>query len=191
MEIKGEASVFKFDFAKNLKQFAKKISVVLFKKNTKIVIEDKRITNVTMNFVIISQITPEQTKEVSERASQLLKEQAGIIEASGDKVFDPFISQDITLSTVSTDTANKLIIKNADYLMEGKGNPIFIKNFKNLPSADIIKIKCSSCKNGEMQKIPWEDKFNKFIEVKGSVVTNKQAYKCDKCSHMFIQYDEI
>ncbi|MFA6350071.1 MAG: hypothetical protein WCY12_04015, partial [Candidatus Omnitrophota bacterium] len=71
---------------------------------------------------------------VTERASQLLKGQAGIIEAFGDKVFDHIISQGITLSTASSGTASNLLIKNADYLMEGKGHPIFIKNFKNLPS---------------------------------------------------------
>lgn len=152
MGIKGEANVFKFEFANNLKQLAKKISVTLFRKNnTKIVIEDKRTVNVAINFVTVSQITPEQTKEVIGRASQLLEGQAGIIEASGDKVFSPLISEGISLSMASSGTASNLLIKNADYLMEGKGHPIFIKNFKNLPcsiqvlSPETKPKRCSKC----------------------------------------------
>ncbi len=134
MEIKGEANVFKFEFAKNLKQLAKKISVALIKKNTtKIVIEDKRTTNIMVNFVTVGQLTPAQAKEVTERASQLLKEQAGVIETSGDKVFNYLVSQGIPLATASTGTASALLIQNADYLIEGKGHPILIKDFKNLP----------------------------------------------------------
>lgn len=134
MEIKGEGNVFKFEFAKNLKQLAKKISVALIKKNTtKIVIEDKRTTNVTVNFFTVGQLAPIQVKEVTERASQLLKEQAEVIEASKDKVFNYLVSEGITLSGASTGTASNLLITNADYLIEGKGQPKLIKDFKNLP----------------------------------------------------------
>lgn len=57
-----------------------------------------------------------------------------------------------------------------------------------ITTADIISKKiCPSCKNGEMKKIPWEEKFNKCLENK-ELSGEPQAYKCNKCGYGMIQY---
>lgn len=132
MDIKGEANAFKLEVAKDLKQLSEKAEVVIGKKvennTTEIKIEDKsKHLTVNLNFILVGSVSPEQVQVITERVKEVIEGQSEVTKASGDAAFEPYLSQGIIPSMAATGTANALVIKNADYIFNGKPEPIFIK----------------------------------------------------------------
>lgn len=86
-------------------------------------------------------------------------------------------------------------LKESAKISDEKLKPIYASSSTSglaMATANIIRNEniCSSCKKGELKEIPWEEKFNKFIEEK-DLVGKPQIRKCDNCGVVLLQYDEV
>ena len=129
MEIKGEANAIKLEVAKNLKQLSDKVVIGKNVENNKIEIksEDRsKHLSMNVNFIFVGEVTPQQIEDITKRVKGILDEEANIVKSSGDKVFEPQVSLGISPTLISSETANALIVKNRDYVIEGKPKPKFI-----------------------------------------------------------------
>ena len=138
MDIKGEASVFKAEVANNLKQLSENAEVVIGKKienNTaEIKIEDKsKHSTLNLNFIFVGSVSPQQVEDITKRVKDLIGRQAEVVEASGDKQFEPYVSQGIGTYSVASGTASAVLMKNADYIFKGESEPVFVRAPGALP----------------------------------------------------------
>ena len=101
---------------------------------TEIRIEDKsKHLTVNLNFILVGSVLPDQVEAISKRVKEVIEEQAEVVKASGDEVFEPYISQGIGAALAATGTASAIVIQNADYIFKGKPKPVFIKAPGALP----------------------------------------------------------
>ena len=134
MEIKNEGNVFKVELASHLKQLSEKIVIGKNSEtnSTNIQLEDNS-KHLTINLNFLVSPNPEQIEDITRRVKNILLEQSEVVAASGDSTFAPHAAKKLPISPVLAGTAEALVIENRDYLIEGKGKPTFITNFKNLP----------------------------------------------------------
>lgn len=130
MDINNEASVFKVDVAKGLKQLGENIDVVLGKKvenkTVEIKIEDKRHQTININFYLAGSISQVEVEKIAQRVKEVIDTQADIVRTSGDETVLPYLQTGTPTNLAVAGTANAVLIQNTPYIFKGESKPGYI-----------------------------------------------------------------